>query len=374
MPDPFSTLPWPLPLMVMESIEDLSALNYLLQASPDANAVFGKYYCEVTEAIFSTFAPKLQQLLRMIIAVRSESSGTKNELASAEMLDGFLAKQVFEKIPKPKPSDEPLANTSTSLSVVRSLATSASHVQQLLKPFFDIHAERFNNIKPSYLPDQRFNYCYRFRNKLKQPPEGRRYEPLKCSDPSWIEEQRVCRALWRLVLYFDLVASGQRKGEGPLRFWSELQRYEIEEMKCVYDYLRRSVIATPPPSSTQQPYLSRLSEIYPKSITVPQPIPTETSRVMCWQQAVIHLDRGSSAYGTLSDLLRYNIYSPLYRTAFKPFRDLGFVIWDSEKLARLGLSVGEQKRLPEEYWVTPTGDCSSSDGWFRWKSLIDEDS
>ena len=202
MPDPFSTLPAPLPLMIFEAIEDLSTLNYLLQFSPAANVIFESYYCEIIEAVLTNFVPHLQQLLRTIVSIRSDRLRIGDELDSPEALDIFLDDRAINK----NAGATPLFKATVSLSAVRSLIRSASRVQQLSTSLFEELLDRTNSTKPSYLfndsPETEKRRIL-LNEDIKPPdsPEGHSYKPLKCGNPSLVEEQRVYRALWRLQLY-----------------------------------------------------------------------------------------------------------------------------------------------------------------------------
>ncbi len=389
MPDPFTTLPSPRPLIILESIEDFPTLHHLLQASPDANAIFKKYYCTITEAILSNFVPKLQELLRTIAAVRSGAC-PQHLLDSPEALQSILDSPILKSSSDFKPSfsasAKPLCNASASFPAIRSLANTGNHVHNLSRSFFEVHLERINSIKPSYLLDQ--SYHYSRKSKL-HPPEGRRYEPMKCGHPSWIEEQRVHRALWRLVLYFDLASiSKLSQGEvndvwallkslSPPCAWSRLPRWELEEMRCVYDFLLESsnVSIQPPDHSLQ---MSQLPATGLESFTAPQPTPIQDNTLRKWHQAIPDLDKRNDAasFFTSAQII---FHSPLYRSNIEPFRRLGFIIWDLDKMGRLGLADLSPVHLPpwdsEIYWVGPfKRKTLGDDVWFRWKSLVGPDS
>ena len=95
MPDPFSTLPLPLPLMILDAIEDFATLGYLLQSSSIANVIFEEFYCEIAEAVLSNLAPQLQRLLRTIVYIRSDRLAIGSQLTSSEALDSFLSHRVL---------------------------------------------------------------------------------------------------------------------------------------------------------------------------------------------------------------------------------------------------------------------------------------
>lgn len=381
MPDPFSTLPAPLPLMIFKTMEDLSTLNYMLRASPAANVIFRKHYCEVTEAVLSNFVPELQLQLRTIALIRSDRLSIRNTLDSPEALDNFLLACVQDR----KASTKPLSNSMISLSAVRSVVGSASQVQQVSALFFQQFLGRVNSIKPSCLLDQSYSYYSSYPKEL---PEGRPYEPIKCDHPSWIEEQRVCRALWRLELYFDLVTITKSdlgntnqvgdllKNKGPHRVWLGLMTWETDEMDCVYEFLHDVSEATTA-SSAQPPHLSKLPLLEHKSVTAQKSIPHHDVLVYNWCQSTIHLSKKSPAanfFYTFGSVF----FSPLYNSSFTPFRRLGFGIWDLEKMVRLGLiPLGVSKQPPrvsEMYWVGPFERSPRQDDFlFRWKSLLADD-
>lgn len=376
MPDPFSTLPAPLPLMISEGIEDLSTLNYLLNSSPAANFIFERYYCEILEAVSSNFVPQLQQLLRTILLTRSNRLSIREELDSPQHLDDFLQTRALNN----STATQPLTNATVSLSVVRSLTKSASEIQQASASFFQTFLDRVNSIKPSYLLDDYENLEY-YRNNA---PEGRPYEPLKCDNPSWIEEQRVYRALWRLQLYFDLVTITRPspgnpsqvwdllKNEGPYRVWSDLQNlHELDEINCVYKFLRKSSDAITT-ASTQPPHLTKVPTFEPKFVALPESTrygDLESSR---WDQTPSHLDCCSPGVLAFKGIqLRSNRY---LKEPFELFRRLGFCIWDREKMTRLGLiRVPAFVAQPEPSWLgAVTRGSSIFDYRFRWNSLVIE--
>lgn len=89
MPDPFVTLPSPLPLFILKGLEDLSSLYHVLQASPDANAIFTDYYCETIESILSNLTPQLQRLLRIVMSIKPQSSDIRARCISTHDFNNF---------------------------------------------------------------------------------------------------------------------------------------------------------------------------------------------------------------------------------------------------------------------------------------------
>lgn len=388
MPDLFITLPMPLPLMILESIEDLSTLSYLLQSSPVANVIFETYYCEIAEVVLSNLAPQLQRLLRTLIFIRSNSLSIAGQLISPEALDSFLKARVLND----DTGAGRLSNARVSLVAVRSFIKSANRVQEVTASFFEILLDRLNSIKPFYLPDKSydFDHCRAFLSEEEycaNLPEGRRYAIMKCGPPSWIEEQRVRRALWRLQLYFDLIHVTRQglgvtskvcdllKDEGPHRVWNKLQDYwERDEMDCVYEHIREfsDALAT---LSARSPHLYKLPATESRSVTVARPIPYYSYVSFKWGQTTEHLDRSSAA---ISCFHRIRVWfdPQLPRSSFPSFRRLGFEIWDREKMARLGLITAPGFLKQRDFhWVGPVSDASGGfEHYFRWKSVIGRES
>ncbi|KAF6228750.1 hypothetical protein HO173_011597 [Letharia columbiana] len=153
---------------------------------------------EIIEAVLSNYVPQLQQLLRTIVTTRSDHSTIGGELDSLEALDNLLATYALDK----NAGANPISNAT-------------------------YHYQR-----PEALPRL-------LREASRRPP----LRPLKCGHPSWIEEQRVYRALWRLQFYFDLVTITRPslaipnqvwdllKNEGPHRVWGGFKcLWELDEM------------------------------------------------------------------------------------------------------------------------------------------------
>ncbi|KAL8737003.1 MAG: hypothetical protein Q9181_002114 [Wetmoreana brouardii] len=325
MPDPFGTLPLPLPIIILNGLEDLGTLNNLSQNS-------------------NTF--RADQVL-------DDNAGTT-----------------------------PLGKTHTKLGAVRSLAKTASQVQNLSASFFKAHLERVNSIKP-----------YR---SLKSPVAPKmqwvdipgadvtRYDIVECEEPSWIEEQRVLRALWRIVAHWDLLtilrpSEGDDprmwrtiRRQGPRALWSKayvkgrnrvdgLAASKFQEINCVSDFLVDIHYGT----SKQ---LQSLPIAGIKSISTPKPTPCFDGVAEWKEQSLSHLNAATPAFYTF----RANL--PVHNMDFWPLQLLGLGIWDVEKLSRLGLlelplDVREESLLPSHEACSGLWDLI-----IRWRSLSINDS
>lgn len=95
MPDPCSTLPSPLPVLILNEFDNLETLDCLLHASPAANAIFRQHYCEIIESILSNLTLGLRKLLRIVASIRSGPSDVRRRCNSLEDYNTFRATQIL---------------------------------------------------------------------------------------------------------------------------------------------------------------------------------------------------------------------------------------------------------------------------------------
>lgn len=339
MPDTFDTLPAPLPLMIVEELEAFPTLHHLLEASPTVDAVLQYDYARIIGAILPHYPSQLQQLFRLILKLHgdkgiAEKIQTSSSIDFYHFLEGFLQ------------DSSSLLKTSTTFEAVKSLLSTAHNIQQLTRHILDVHISRINSIQPSYQVDPSFTY-----RRCKGPPECREYEPARYTSSSWVEEQRVSRALWRLQLYMDLVSMREAgplsntiddvtdvlRNEGPHRIWNKLAKWELEEIDCVHDYLVENLEAKDSYSKTS-PYLVSMPVITDQPVALPASYPYDDECTRAWAQRELNLNRQNPAVG-LMRVMRSREDSPLRGCDFKPFWRLGCWIWDTKRMTTLGLQV-----------------------------------
>ena len=354
MPDPFSSLPSPLPLMILKQLEDFRTVHYLLRASPAAAAIFENYDCEITEVILGDLVPSLQRLPRLIVLIRSKPTSLRAQCDSVEVFEEFRKTVLFNA----DVGSSPLTPSTAKHAAIRSLVATGSHVQCLSTCFFETNIEWLNEIEP---------YCSKNAWPV-QPwkrvpgPEHTPYKIMRCYAPSWIEEQRVHRALWRIALYFDLrTITGLHVGQdptlsyisakqGPRIVWYRgYQRFreapritfpswEVQEIDTVFEFLSERSISE----------LQNLPYIQSESFGVLQRMPVANTEAAQWQQLSSDLQDPGPGFeylrskerelSFLNDNDGYQIASPREEEDFNPLRRLCMCIWDKEKLARLGLA------------------------------------
>ncbi|KAG6999608.1 hypothetical protein G7Y79_00033g067960 [Physcia stellaris] len=378
MPDAFSTLPAPLPLMIAEEIEALPTLHHLLQASPTINAVLEHDHARIMKAILARYPAQLQQLLRLRLKLCGDD-GIAEKIQTSSSIEFY---QYLEKFLQ---DSSEISKTFTTSEAVKSLLSAANNIQQLTRHILDVHISRINSIKPSYQTDP--NYTYRLCKGL---PECRTYEPIRYTSSSWVEEQRISRALWHLQLYVDIVSMREAgrvsntvdditlvlRRDGPQRVWNKLAKWELEEIDCVHDYLVE-MSKTTKPCSSDSPYLVSMPVITHLPVALPASYPYDDEYTRAWAQRELHLNRQNTAVG-LMRIMRNQHDSPLRGCDFKPFWRLGFWIWDTKRMATLGLVAiptfireqNEQELKEAGLDQLPTRHSLSMDELFtRWRSV-----
>lgn len=237
---------------------------------------------------------------------------------------------------------------------------------------------RVKGIRPYRIANEQ----YRYRDYPRELPKRHLYQPLHCGPASWIEEQRVLRALWRLQLYFCLVSIVEDGGgtdgiarnafltERPHNVWEGEAAWQINELDCVYEFLVEKGTSTAP--------LSKLPSVASRLETAPQRPPAHTEAHYRWAQTHMYLrERPGPGVSYFSGLGIYH-YLLLHGASFKPLRRLGMGIWDRKKMVRLGLvNVRQAETLTyigEAHVRTnlddlPSGQNISQDDLIcRWKS------
>ena len=364
--------------MIVEKIEAFPTLHHLLEAEPTVDAVLQNDYDRIIGAILPRYPSRLQQLLRLILKLHGDKSiaekiQTSSSIDFYHFLEGFL--QDSSNLPK----------TSITFEAVKSLLCTAHNIQQLTRHILDVHISRINSIEPSYQVDP--NYTYRLG---KGPPECRKYDPARYTSSSWVEEQRVSRALWRLQLYMDLVSLREAgrpsntiddvtdvlRNEGPLKIWNKLAKWELEEIDCVHDYLMENLVAKESYYNTS-PYLVNMPVITDQPVALPASYPYDDEHTRAWAQSELHLNRQTPTVG-LMRVMRSREDSPLRDCDFEPFWRLGCWIWDTKRMTTLGLlAIPHYIREQNEHGLERTGlDClptrrslTMEELFTRWRSV-----
>ena len=187
MRDLLSTLPAPLPLMIVEGIEDLASLYHVIQAWPTAAVIFERDYCRIIRSILSSYTWDLQQLLYFRLYLQTEGS------TATEGLTNFLRGRDYMNTNLPSgPGD---LQASFSFSAARSLLFVAHHIQEAAHAFLQTHRCRTTSPKSSRFSDLKY---YDRSSHRKRSLKSRTFQSRNAGLASWDEHQHVMLSLWRL--------------------------------------------------------------------------------------------------------------------------------------------------------------------------------
>lgn len=286
----------------------------------------------------------MQRLIRIAISIRSQPSHVRAQCASWEGFYSFRQSQILSE----SAGAIPLFREIIAPAAVRSLAKTAAHLQDFSTAFFATRLESFNQLRP----------CRRELDLRGCLPDGETvpidsaiYNVRDILEPSWIEEQRVVRALWRIVIYLDVrkATSGGEESQarpdtcndGRNSVWCGLSGHESRELRCIYDFLRGTDYGAISSTSGSAP-LQSLPAIERENFSVPKQIPLPNAMAQYWWQLPDQLHRpspGFQCFCTYPEGVCHRGRFVIDRRGGETFVNLGLDIWDGEKLTRLGLVV-----------------------------------
>ena len=200
MPDPFATLPAPLPIYILKAIDDFHTLGCLLQASPAANAYFEYCSCEITEGVLCNASRSVKQLFRIIVLVRSTAARIEQGLVAVEDHPDSLPGQIMHESVA---AQYRLVDCGTVFSsALRSFIVSSVHMKPLAAAISAALTNTATDPKLEHVVDRRVIHGPRIPWLAPESHSGvtKQYSPL-----GEVREQRAYRTLWRLELYYNIL-------------------------------------------------------------------------------------------------------------------------------------------------------------------------
>ncbi|RFU33665.1 hypothetical protein B7463_g2680, partial [Scytalidium lignicola] len=400
--DPFSTIPAPLLLGIVKLLPDLATLYSLDKASPAVASLLEECGAEIIEAIMpAALSEDTRNVTRVVAVIRS---GFLFSRSLSEFIDTYICRKracksscqirespmrirqtagqrpqedcelYDERLPLPK-----LAS-STSSKVLREILKLAFQIQCLMGFCLQTMIDRCMALEPSHLLNPHFRYMNRpFGEPCPQRrPQGQRYQPQNAGPPMWIEQERVHQAIWRVILFFDLMAAATKSelnwpsedvthilSSNPEALWEKSSvGSQQEHIKTIIEFTQEQ-IAIYSPGATFPDFLEVLPRLpcAERFIwayeTVPQPLnPSVVDET--W------IDRPSSGWVFASGTLQHDPKSPAKNCDLRTFRRLGLFIWSIKRLAMLGLfNYFQGYELPGS-----PPHLSTDNKWFTWESIL----
>lgn len=365
MYDPFVRLPAPILLMIIKLMPDFRSLDHFTQASPSVNGIFEELPVEITETLIDKLPADVAGLIRAYSVWLSKSWTYARVPVSSQT-------QMLEQVYKPflaEPTQCLLLRNPT-LSAIRDFLRVACRIHNLTTFFFETYIKRINATRPVHLVNPSHNFG---KNPLVNNPRGRTYTPLQTGQASYVEELRVARALWYLQYhstFTSYAADDMRKRVHHYTPWV------TDETECVQEFLIENHISL---NSRDPDQLVEKTSPHPTS-SIDSSAPLHSSTLIspptdpsskAWRQDAEAAKEVSPANRFFHSYGKRAPTSPLKASAWRPFRRLGFDIWDLKRMCALELMdvPGEVPSSGGPYRVGVGMRMSPDHMGFTWKSI-----
>jgi hypothetical protein len=179
--------------------------------------------------------------------------------------------------------------------------------------------------------------------------ESRPYQPHNTSPPSWVEEQRFFKALWRIQFLSELKLArneGRVNWTGDdlralestslINFYS-IKPWELDQILTTWEFIQelRAREGVNSDSISQLP-TAFLGESFNANCA---PQPCLDLKKDPFQQGEEYLGLAPMSYiFQRTFIARDPKFSPLQGMPFKPYRKFGFAIWDDKRMTDLGFA------------------------------------
>ncbi|CRK27222.1 hypothetical protein BN1708_014729 [Verticillium longisporum] len=386
---------------------DMRSIYNLIVAAPSASRIFDEFGPEILEYVLPNSvtpelltAPRIPHIVRLVARIRQSTPSNPPAPNFASFLDSYLRRKekdfgTMEPGPLTGLSLRATLRESPDGLSARQLLFLARRIASIATGGFQFFHDRCMSINAEHLADASSEYL--------QPPrgfpwsqrfEGRPYRPESGGPPSWYEMQHMTRGLWNLQVIYELRNAAKEGRLGwtahdveqiwamDVNAWFGHPTVYSEEVLTALYYVHHlegkpladSCIGHP----FSAPSTGPLGE-YP--LQLPKPLASTTREVTAlgettnvWPADVPHPPRGDfrarfgfEAYGyKWAQLLSQNVRSPIRTVSFRPFRALGFGLWDRQRLVAFGLVDAPPGELAMMMAPKTTGD------FFAWRSWLDE--
>ncbi|KAK8086033.1 hypothetical protein PG994_001007 [Apiospora phragmitis] len=380
----FETLPVEVHLNILKGLPDLTSLDSVLHASPKVYGVFAVYAVEITETILACdykivvsyhrhpartdeihhgphpvesgiTCAYVRVMFYMMAAIRS-SKFPVHSLSDfcVKVIDPFWWRATTRRgratpgyyMPESLPRDTPPG-------VLRSLVATHRRLNWLSLDCLKFYLARFESIRPScpaigrkaFARGRRAGTIHLDAEGLDEVP-GRPVVMRDGGPPSWVEEQRMTRAFWRLQFVYDL-RKAARASLLPTWPAEDVERLRNSDQTQLLSLFMEHDIAYP--RCIEKEEIDSLGEYMEVAHGChwPDEVPgsLQVSRAEWWPLPH-HEARGDKKLAERSLGVRAKLHLAWYLNwrDFERDVELGFAFWSEERLQAIGL-MGQCRRL-----------------------------
>ncbi|KAF8862218.1 hypothetical protein BDZ45DRAFT_213936 [Acephala macrosclerotiorum] len=375
MTDPrccLESLPPELLLPILTHLTDLESLDSFLRASPAAHRIFDTQSAKVFKTVLSSGSTHTYTcaLIRIIALIRANAlPSTVHDLVSfKDLVRHETSPHRWNPSRWVHPSTSWPLNLPTT--IIRGLLAINRKVQRLTFGCLEYYLDRFRPLRPFHSAEFSFDSIHyaEVAADIIGPWQGKPadtvyYYPVHdVGPPSWLEQQRVLRAFWRIQLSRDLnvavdasrIIWPEEEGwEGvnrmspaelcdvPTHFFGKDRGVvlEIEEIMDTETILEHELVE----SAIQ--YTQEVKEVITESTYWRFKKDWATGSMLTNQEdwETLDLTFRSDMWLFFCDLTgsiwqhRTDPRSPLQHVEFEPWRRFGFAIWSTARMAGYGL-------------------------------------
>ncbi|RAR00987.1 hypothetical protein DDE82_006878 [Stemphylium lycopersici] len=372
--DAFGRLPEELRIKIIKLSPNPWSLRNLVHASPAMGRVLDRYPLEIVEVILDVTVP--MQTRRLI--------GATLKARFSRFPESLVEAQRVAKTDSTVATDEMRSSgLDRAAAAVRSLLATAENVHAWSYACLEHLIRKSMELRPSTLINSGSGRTSR--EQFENAESRKDYLPLYTGPPSWVEEQRMMRAFWRLQLFLELQSAGSK---GRLGTWWSGQEVEVLSKSSPgsfydeHDFEREqtltaceffdavtsgaiaSVVAVHD-NAHRLPTIRWIEEAVPKCLCAESPS-FERKKDIFFQRPE-NLDAAPMSYRfqhTMSICDQLEDAGPvLLAFPFQPWRKYGFAIWDDKRMSDLGMRDPKGKSFLRNYLKYS----------FRWFSILTEE-
>ncbi|KAL0943116.1 uncharacterized protein CTRU02_201002 [Colletotrichum truncatum] len=370
--DMFGRLPEELQLQIIKLSPDLSSLWSLAQASSTVGGVLDRSPLEIVEAVLELTVPlQTRRLMRAVL--RGRALCFPASLSEARRIATIDSTAATDGTP-PLDSDQ--------VRVVRSFLATAENIHAWSHACLDHLIKRSMELRPSTLV--RLGTGQSCQETFQRAESHDDHLPRHTGPPSWVEEQRMTKAFWRLQFFIELQRAGESGHLGahwPGQDVDMLLTSTLGEFYEVFDFERQQILTAYDffLTITSRPGTMQIS-LRDNAHGLPTILQTEgtISNLMgpcaeqpsfgfgedTFHQGPEHLDTTPMSYHFQDIMSGHDPKgSPLMGIPFEPYRKFGFAIWDNKRMIDLGLRDPKSKSIFKNRTFY----------YFRWRSILTEE-
>ncbi|RYO84412.1 hypothetical protein DL764_009337 [Monosporascus ibericus] len=379
----FESIPPEILLHIIRHVPDLRSLHSSALAAPSVFRLWGDFGANILQTITSNRIVTTPQVRDLILLVALLRSGEMPAWSLDIFVEQFMRPTMMNQPP------EPSCVVPSPSACPFSVLTTASRIYNLTQSCLEHYLDKLRAVQPRLRrpADPKFSYMAPYGpDELMVPGWQRQTDGVPYNTPymgpaSWEEAQVVLRAFWRLQMFHDFkrAALNSRLTAFPRLDVERIVGLRLEELfPCVHPHMTQyheilsvSDYLQEPDASTH--LIDRPPGRKVDHMTGPPEIPKDAYCLVSYTGKVRHLSYVPDGLWRRPWIhpihqLIHDEQSPIRGVSFEVFRRLGFVLWDENRLAALGLAqtppVRGQKPPPVKgHWTY----------WYSWRSILSKE-